>query len=333
MPENEKEKKDLEVKLDDVVEGQEVDVPLNPLEKLQQEQEKSSDESEKEEDKRTYKKEKDHGTDISYENEVKYDVETKPTEKIPAYSDDMPYSVKVRKRIQKEVAKRAEAEQRIVDLEQKINSMEKRTFDMANKSLSNQAASVSNELKTAIEEGNTDKQVKLYENLAEIRSQMTKTEDYAARVPKAKEKKEKAPPLATEWVKENSTWFNKPGFRKETAMAYGIDAELTEEGWDVHDPGYYDEMNKRLKASGLGHFNKSEENTSKSNQNVVQKTNRVQSPVAGVSRKKGTSSNRVKLTSDDLATAKNFGIDINDEAALKRFAKEVKSFGDQNTGT
>ena len=329
MPENEKEKKDLEVKLDDVVEGQEVDVPLNPLEKLQQEQEKSSDESKEEEN----IKDKDQGQDISYENEVKYDVETKSTEKIPAYSDDMPYSVKVRKRIQKEVAKRAEAEQRIVDLEQKINSMEKRTFDMANKSLSNQAASVSNELKTAIEEGNTEKQVKLYENLAEIRSQMTKTEDYAARVPKAKEKKEKAPPLATEWVKENSTWFNKPGFRKETAMAYGIDAELTEEGWDVHDPGYYDEMNKRLKASGLGHFNKSEENTSKKEQNVVQKTNRVQSPVAGVSRKKGTSSNRVKLTSDDLATAKNFGIDINDEAALKRFAKEVKSFGDQNTGT
>ena len=329
MPDNEKAKKDLEVKLDDVVEGQEVDVPLNPLEKLQQEQEKSSDESKEEEN----IKDKDQGQDISYENEVKYDVETKPTEKIPAYSDDMPYSVKVRKRIQKEVAKRAEAEQRIVDLEQKINSMEKRTFDMANKSLSNQATAVSNELKAAIEEGNTDKQVKLYENLAEIRSQMTKTEDYAARVPKAKEKKEKAPPLATEWVKENSTWFNKPGFRKETAMAYGIDAELTEEGWDVHDPGYYDEMNKRLKASGLGHFNKSEENTSKKEQNVVQKTNRVQSPVAGVSRKKGTSSNRVKLTSDDLATAKNFGIDINDEAALKRFAKEVKSFGDQNTGT
>ena len=329
MPENEKQKKDLEVKLDDVVEGQEVDVPLNPLEKLQQEQEKSSDESKEEEN----IKEKDQGHDISYENEVKYDVETKSTEKIPAYSEDMPYSLKVRKRIQKEVAKRAEAEQRIVDLEQKINSMEKRTFDMANKSLSNQATAVSNELKAAIEEGNTDKQVKLYENLAEIRSQMTKTEDYAARVPKAKEKKEKAPPLATEWVKENSTWFNKPGFRKETAMAYGIDAELTEEGWDVHDPGYYDEMNKRLKASGLGHFNKSEENTSKKEQNVVQKTNRVQSPVAGVSRKKGTSSNRVKLTSDDLATAKNFGIDINDEAALKRFAKEVKSFSDQNTGT
>ena len=33
MPENEKKQEELEVKLDEVVEGQEVDVPLNPLEK------------------------------------------------------------------------------------------------------------------------------------------------------------------------------------------------------------------------------------------------------------------------------------------------------------
>jgi hypothetical protein len=85
-------------------------------------------------------------------------------------------------------------------------------------------------------------------------------------------------------------------------------------------------MDKRLKASGLSFFNKDEENTSNSDKNVVQKNNRVQSPVAGVSRKKATDSNRVKLTQDDLNTARNFGIDINDEAALKRFAKEVKNF-------
>jgi len=316
MPENEKKQEELEVKLDEVVEGQEVDIPLNPLEKLQQQQEETSTES----------TEKEPDVDKTYENERQIKLEEK---KVPEYSDDMPYSVKVRKRIQKEVAKRAEAEQKLVEMEERMSKMEKKTYDIANKSLSNQLSSVSNELKQAIEEGNTDKQVKLYESMAEIRSQMTKTEDYAARVPKPAEKTErKAPPLATEWVKENSTWFNKPGYRKETAMAYGIDAELTEEGWDVHDPGYYDEMTKRLKASGLPYFNKSEENTSKAEQNVVQKNNRVQSPVAGVSRKKGSSSNRVKLTSDDLATAKNFGININDEAALKRFAKEVKSFSD-----
>ena len=307
IDEKENENEEIEVKLDDVVEGQEVDVPLNPLEKLQLEQEETSKEE----------------TDSFTEEK---DVQSK---KAPAYSDDMPYSVKVRKRIQKEVAKRAEAEQKALDLEEKLAMMEKRTFDIASKSLGNQLSSVSNQLKAAIEEGNTDEQVKLYESMADIRSQMTKTQDYAARIPQKTEKSErKAPPLATEWVKENSQWFNKPGYRKETAMAYGIDAELTEEGWDVHDPGYYDEMTKRLKSTGLSYFNKSEENTSKTTENVVQKNNRVQSPVAGVSRKTGTSGNRVKLTSDDLSTAKTFGIDISDEVALKRFAKEVKSFSD-----
>jgi hypothetical protein len=306
IDEKENKNEELEVNLEEVETEKEVNVPLNPLEKLQQIQEEPS----KDEDK-------------SFENERQIKLE-----KAPAYSDDMPYSVKVRKRIQKEVAKRAEAEQKNVDLEEKLAMMEKRTYDIANKSLGNQLSSVSNQLKSAIEEGNTDEQVKLYESMAEIRSQMTKTEDYAARVPQKEKTEKKAPPLATEWVKENSTWFNKPGYRKETAMAYGIDAELTEEGWDVHDPGYYDEMSKRLKSSGLNYFSKSEENTSKDTENVVQKTNRVQSPVAGVSRKKGTSGNRVKLTSDDLSTAKTFGIDISDEVALKRFAKEVKSFSD-----
>ena len=307
IDEKENKNEELEVNLEEVETEKEVNVPLNPLEKLQQQQE---EEPSKDEDK-------------SFENERQIKLE-----KAPAYSEDMPYSVKVRKRIQKEVAKRAEAEQKNVDLEEKLAMMEKRTYDIANKSLGNQLSSVSTRLKSAIEEGNTDEQVKLYESMAEIRSQMTKTEDYAARVPKKEKTEKKAPPLATEWVKENSTWFNKPGYRKETAMAYGIDAELTEEGWDVHDPGYYDEMSKRLKSSGLNYFSKSEENTSKTDENVVQKTNRVQSPVAGVSRKKGTSGNRVKLTSDDLSTAKTFGIDINDEVALKRFAKEVKSFSD-----
>jgi len=307
IDEKENKNEELEVNLEEVETEKEVNVPLNPLEKLQQQQE---EEPSKDEDK-------------SFENERQIKLE-----KAPAYSDDMPYSVKVRKRIQKEVAKRAEAEQKNVDLEEKLSMMEKRTYDIANKSLGNQLSSVSTQLKSAIEEGNTDEQVKLYESMAEIRSQMTKTEDYAARVPQKEKTDKKAPPLATEWVKENSTWFNKPGYRKETAMAYGIDAELTEEGWDVHDPGYYDEMTLRLKKTGLSYFNKSEENTSKDTENVVQKTNRVQSPVAGVSRKKGTSGNRVKLTSDDLSTAKTFGIDISDEVALKRFAKEVKSFSD-----
>jgi hypothetical protein len=301
IEEENKEQKELEVKLDDSPEEKEIDVPQNPIEAMVQ----TAVEEEKE------------------EVEAKPETETK---KVPQYSDDMPYSEKVRKRIAKEVAKRAEAEQKAVELEQRLADLETKTFDIANKSLKNQYSTISQQLKDAIEQGNTDGQVELYEKMADIRNQMTKTEEYSAEKPKVEKNKSKIPPLAADWVKDNSKWFNKPGYRKETAMAYGIDAELTEEGWDVNDPDYYIEMDKRLKTSKLDYFNKDEENTSQNEKNVIQKNNRVQSPVAGVSRKKATDSNRVKLTQDDLATAKNFGIDINDEAALKRFAKEVKSF-------
>jgi hypothetical protein len=303
MPNEEETKKEIEVKLDEPSSEKEIEVPQNPLEALTEQVEKE---------------------------EVKEEVKEQPqvTKNVPPYSDDLPYSEKVRKRIQKEVAKRAEAEQRIAELEDRLVTMERKTIDIASKSLTNQYSSISQKLKQAIEEGNTEEQIKLYESMADIRSQMNKTQEYASELPKKSETKKTVPPLAADWVKENSQWFNKPGYRKETAMAYGIDAELTEEGWDASDPEYYDEMTRRLKSSNLPHFSKSEETSSQTDKNVVQKANRVQSPVAGVSRKKGIDSNRVKLTSDDLDTARKFGIDINDEAALKRFAKEVKNFGD-----
>jgi len=298
MPNEEEIKKEIEVKLDEPLSEKEIEIKPNALETLTQ----------------------------TFEKEEESKVEQPKI--VPPYSDELPYSEKVRKRIQKEVAKRAEAEQRIAELEDRLVTMEKKTIDIASKSLSNQYSSVSQKLKQAIDEGNTEEQIKLYESMADIRSQMNKTQEYASEMPKKTDPKKPIPPLASDWVKENSNWFNKPGYRKETAMAYGIDAELTEEGWDVNDPEYYNEMTRRLKSSNLPHFSKSEETSSQTDKNVVQKANRVQSPVAGVSRKKGIDSNRVKLTSDDLDTARKFGIDINDEAALKRFAKEVKSFGD-----
>jgi hypothetical protein len=309
MIEENNNEKELEVKLDENPSEKEIEVPQNPIDALVEKAE-------------TEEKEKDN--DKTFENEREIKLEEK--KKVPEYSNDMPYSEKVRKRIAKEVAKRAEAEQKALNLEQRLAELEKKTFDLAGKSLKNNYSSVSAELKTAIEEGNTDKQVELYEKMADIRGQMSKTEELSSSVPKVEKKQAETPPLAADWVKENREWFNKPGYRKETAMAYGIDAELTEEGWDVNDPDYYIEMDKRLKSSGMAYFSKNEEDTVQTDKNVVQKNNRVQSPVAGVSRKKGTDSNRVKLTQDDIRTAQTFGIDINDEAALKRFAKEVKTF-------
>ena len=72
MPENKKKQEELEVKLDEVVEGQEVDIPLNPLEKLQQQQEETSTES----------TEKEPDVDKTYENERQIKLEEKKFQNI-----------------------------------------------------------------------------------------------------------------------------------------------------------------------------------------------------------------------------------------------------------
>jgi len=304
MPENVKE---VDIKLDEKEEEKEVEVEKNPLEKLQEETnaEPIIEESVKEEKK----------------------VEA-PKKEVPKYSSDMPYSEKVRKRIAKEVGKRADAERKALEWEEKFNTLEGKARSGLKTGFKNNYENVSKQMKSAIDEGNTEEQVKLMEKMADIRSEMHKLDDadVSKEKPEKKSETKPLPPLAKEWASKNAGWFNKPGHTKATSLVYGIDGELTEEGWDVHDPGYYEEIDKRLKATLPSFFDKKTVQEEKSG--VQSKTTRVQSPVASVSRTKSGSSNRVKLTQDDLDTAKSFGIDINDETALKRFAREVKNLSD-----
>ena len=92
IEEKENKNEELEVVLDENKNDEEVSITPNPLDKLSQDE--PSDEKE---------------IDKTYENEREIKLEEKKVKEIPEYSEDMPYSLKVRKRIQKEVAKRAEA--------------------------------------------------------------------------------------------------------------------------------------------------------------------------------------------------------------------------------
>ena len=305
MPEEKK--KDIEVKLDEK-DVKEVEVEKNPLEKLQEEMEApAKDDIEQEKPKE--------------EEEVKKD--------IPQYSSDLPYSEKVRKRIAKEVGKRSDAERKALEWEERYKNLEGKTRTSLKTGFKNNYENVSKQMKSAIDEGNTEEQVKLMEKMTDIRSEIRQLDDdEAVKEKPSKEESEKKPlpPLARDWVQKNGFWFNKPGHSRATSLVYGIDGELTEEGFDVNDPGYYDEMDKRLKEIMPNFFDKKA--VPEGENKVQSKTARVQSPVAAVSRGKSGKSDRVKLTQEDLDTAKSFGININDETALKRFAKEVKDLSD-----
>ena len=99
----------------------------------------------------------------------------------------MPYSEKVRKRIAKEVGKRADAERKALEWEEKFNTLEGKARSGLKTGFKNNYENVSKQMKSAIDEGNTEEQVKLMEKMADIRSEMHKLED----VDVSKEKPEK----------------------------------------------------------------------------------------------------------------------------------------------
>jgi len=243
-----------------------------------------------------------------------------------------PYSERVKKRIAKEVAKTRAASEKAKMLEDRLAKIEASMAEKEQQEQEIQYKTVSQQLKEAIESGETEKQVELMEAMSEMRTRKTSKpqEPQQAAEPKPQE----VPELARDWIAKHNHWWNKPGFSVQTSVAFGIDKDLTEEGYDINDPDYYAEMDKRMSKYFPDLINPQEtadKNTSQEDKKVVSlEQKRVQSPVAGVSRSTSGSAKSVKLSADDLSNARKFGIDISDPAALKRYARELASLSTQD---
>tara|TARA_R100001510_G_scaffold13237_1_gene10453 strand:+ start:188 stop:1105 length:918 start_codon:yes stop_codon:yes gene_type:complete len=236
-----------------------------------------------------------------------------------------PYSSRVKNRISKEVSKRKVLEDQNKALEERLAKLESNAQEQNKNVLQNTYQKVSQELKEAIEGGNTEKQVELMDQMAEVRSKIQTNQQPVKEETKSQTPEVQVPEIAQKWIGKNSHWWNKPGFNAATQMSYAIDKDLTEEGFDINDPEYYTEMDKRM-SKVYPDLVKTEENAVNETKKDVESKPRVQSPVAGVSRSNQGSAKSVRLTSDDLQNAVRFGIDINDQSALKRYAKELANY-------
>ena len=243
-----------------------------------------------------------------------------------------PYSERVKKRIAKEVAKTRAASEKAKMLEERLARIESSMQEKEQEEKEVQYKTVAQQLREAIESGETDKQVELMERMSDLR-QTKKIEPQQAAKPDV-QKPQEVPELAKEWIAKNSNWWNKSDHMDATSLAIGIDTQLTNEGYDLNDPDYYEELDKRLSKYFPNLVNPQEtadKNTSQDDKKIVSlEQKRVQSPVAGVSRSTSGSAKSVKLSADDLANARKFGIDISDPAALKRYARELASLSIQD---
>jgi hypothetical protein len=107
------------------------------------------------------------------------------------------------------------------------------------------------------------------------------------------------------WMDENP-WFNEN--KRMTAFAFGVHEELIAKGIPVESPRYFQEINKSVRDTFSNYFEADEQDNDGKTDRRSEAPQRRRTPVAGVQRNKAGGSNKVTLTSSELAVAKRMGI-------------------------
>ena len=326
MPEENKIKKpDQQVDLD--TSGPEVDIALP--EEAVVESEQST------EDTRTYEKKKDHGTDISYENERETKLDEKQEDnKLEEYSKGVQARIGKLTRKLREAERREQAaldyakgvEESRKKLESKFQKTDSDYIKKFESTISSGLEAAQKELAAAIESGNAEAQVAANKRIATLAFENAKLD--AAKEGRENKTQEEKPvtlsqnnnvnipqrddpintdPRAEAWASKNP-WFGRD--RAMTYTAFEIHKDLTEkEGYDPSSDEYYAEVDKRIKVDFPHKFGNTENKQTAAPVQTVASANRSVKP----GRK------TVRLTSSQVAIAKKLGV------PLEEYAKQLKN--------
>jgi len=237
------------------------------------------------------------------------------------------------KRIRQLIRQRKERDEQITALIQKneelsgslrtkdkeVTQVNKLSLDASEKQLTDKLELARTVYMEAFEEGEKEKLLKAQEMLneaqADLKAVTSAKQNYEVEeVAPVKQESQYQPPSqqatdprAEEWAARN-TWFGQDNIK--TAAALAIDAELKSEGYDPTDNDFYQEIDKRINKAF--------------SQNIEETTERVQdntSPpaqvVSGSSRSSSSSSNKVKLSKEDVRLAQKWNIPLEQYAAEK----------------
>lgn len=280
-------------------------------------------------------KEQDLEIEITDEPKI---VEKKQVKENKPEIDDKNYSESVQKRIRKLINEKKTSDeekealqQQMSQMTQRLEKIEKSNETQGQNQLAEHYNLVKRALGKAIEEGDTDQQIKFNEELVDIktaiamqnqsRASKVQAETNSPNVGRAQQQATNpAPEKAMTWWKDNN-WFNSKGFEKETAMARAIDVQLDIEGFDKNDAQYYNELNNRLQKSFPELISNTEVSVTRPRQ-----SRQAVAPTTGGQVYRG---NRVKMTSDQLRMARELG--ITDPEHIKKYAKEINNLNRKDT--
>ena len=170
-----------------------------------------------------------------------------------------------------------------------------------------QKTALQGQLKKAIDDGDTETQVKVQTELANLAQDNNRLEYIKQQKEEATAPPQQSPdPKAIAWGEKN-TWFGTD--EPMTLTAFSIHKKLLAQGYDGSSDEYYEEMDKQMRRDWPQKFKSdTEQETVKNNGPVV----------ASVSRNSGnTKKKTVKLSQSELAIARKIGV------TPEQYAKQV----------
>ena len=215
------------------------------------------------------------------------------------------------------------------DVKQRLQTLDRSYIDEYGHRVTSEQARAKDELKSAIETGDTDRQMQAQERItqltlaadkhaqakasraaqaAQAEQQQAYAQQQAAQAQYQPAPRQAAPDQkAEEWASKND-WFGEDDAM--TFAAFGLHKKLVqEEGFDPASNDYYDALDSRMKNAFPHRF--PDEGTTRQN--------RSGQTVAGVSRSKGTGrGKKVRLSPSQVTIAKRLGV------PLEEYAKYVK---------
>jgi len=203
---------------------------------------------------------------------------------------------------------------------QEVTQVNKLSLDASEKQLTDKLELARSVYMEAFEEGDKERVLKAQEMLNEAQNDLKQVSTAKIRY---ENQPEPAPvqqqpqyqpqaqpqndPMAEEWAAKNS-WFGQDNVK--TAAALAIDAELKGEGYDPSDEEFYQEIDNRIKKVFSSNVGETEERMQESTSTPAQ-------VVSGSSRLSPSSSNKVKLSKEDVRLAQKWNIPLEQYAAEK----------------
>lgn len=178
-------------------------------------------------------------------------------------------------------------------------------------------------LKEAKENGETDEELSIEDQLLDLRLEARELDRAPARKepePTAKEtpsqREPQMPPAARDWLTRNRDWFQRPEHSGASAFAIAESKRLAASGYAPESERHYDELDKRLKAKFPELYGEKEE------EDVDKRPPHGGSGNRGPQKPRNSGRNKVVLTARDKANMQRFKLDPDDPNDVKTYARE-----------